>query len=208
MIKKIVIINTGSGNMLSIKRAIHRLGYTPIISSNINEILNAYKLILPGVGAFGNSIDYLQRNDLFETIINLKKKQISTLGICLGMQILLNSSDEFGHNEGLVLIKGKVEKIPNNKYFKIPSIGWFKLEFEDLSFTKNQNIDINSKYYFVHSYHATEISKNDLVAHYKIQDFKIPAIIRNKNIMGFQFHLEKSGEAGIKLLGIFLNLSY
>ena len=204
---KIIIINSGSGNLLSLKRAIEIFDNDVKISENSSEILNAKKIFLPGVGAFQNCIQSLKDKKLIDTIIKLKEKNIPLMGICLGMQILFEESHEFGFAEGLGLLKGKVKKIPlenNNKLLKVPSIGWYKLINKSFNKQLSNILESDDEYYFIHSYYASDVPKEFILASYLFGKIEIPAIVRNENIFGCQFHPEKSAKQGLNIINHFL----
>ena len=207
---KIVIINSGSGNLLSLKRAISIFNKNVIISDNPKEINSASKIFLPGVGAFKNCIEYLKKKKLIDTITRLKERQVPVLGICLGMQLLFDESYEFGISKGFGLIKGKIEKIPimnnNGIKLKVPSIGWYDIErtlTKDDIFTNNL-FKNNNKFYFIHSYYATQVAENNILANYIYGNIQIPAVVKKNNIYGCQFHPEKSAQNGLDVIEKFL----
>lgn len=199
--KKIVIIDYGCGNLLSIKRAIEKVGYTSDVSRDLKELKKASHMILPGVGAFGNAISLLKKYKLIDFIKNHSvKEKKPLLGICLGMQLLLSSSNEFGFSEGLNLIEGNVEKINDHtkKKIKVPHIGWNTVKFLDGK--DYLRLEKNSSFYFIHSFMAKPKQKEVTMAYTNFEGIKIPAIIRKKNILGFQFHPEKSSFSGLELI--------
>ena len=214
--KKIVIIDTGSSNILSLKRAIE------IFHSNVNvtidpqTILSANKIFFPGVGAFKKVMEYIEKKKLNETIERVKEKKIPLFGICLGLQLFFDESEEFGPAKGLSLIKGNVKNLPKNskknEKLKVPNMGWFKLvlkkEFKSKTFYKFIN-SLNEKdfYYFVHSYFVKPNDATSVVATYDFGGHQIPAIVSKDNLIGCQFHPEKSGKKGLELISNFLNLS-
>lgn len=202
--KKIIIINYGCGNILSLKRALREIGYESSLSNSKDEILSADFVILPGVGAFENAIKLLNKYKLIETIKDYADLKKPLLGICLGMQILFSKGFEMGSHSGLNFIEGKVDKITKeqkNKKIKIPHINWSNLFFvnENSKFNFNKNLSGRS-FYFVHSYMAFLKNENDLVAYCKYYDIKVPAIVKSDNVIGFQFHPEKSGKNGLEIL--------
>ena len=202
--KKIIIINYGCGNILSLKRALREIGYESSLSNSKDEILSADFVILPGVGAFENAIKLLNKYKLIETIKDYADLKKPLLGICLGMQILFSKGFEMGSHSGLNFKEGKVDKITqeqNNKKIKIPHINWSNLFFvnENSKFNFNKNLSGRS-FYFVHSYMAFLKNENDLVAYCKYYDIKVPAIVKSDNVIGFQFHPEKSGKNGLEIL--------
>ena len=203
--KKIIIIDYGCGNIVSLQRAIKKIGFESTLSNKQEEISDASHLILPGVGAFGNAMKLLKKFNLDQAIIKHASKNKPLLGICLGMQLLLSKSYEFGEHKGLDLIKGNVEKLTSQtkNQIKIPHIGWSAINFNKLN-ENYKNFD-KKTFYFVHSYIANTADPNDTIAFSKISNIKIPAVINHKNITGFQFHPEKSRETGLKLINLFCN---
>lgn len=210
MSKEVIIIDYGVGNLRSVYQAISHLGYDCKLSNNKKEIENAYKIILPGVGAFGSAMKKLNKLNLIEPIINFKNKGNYLLGICLGMQIMLTKSYEFGSHLGLNIIEGDVRNF--NTLLKsnadIPHIGWRDLQ--DINKSDNKifnNIKNNEKFYFIHSYY-TNIQKQDNIERiYSLyNDSKFVSMFIRQNIYGMQFHPEKSGKSGIKILYNFLLL--
>ena len=211
--KKVVIIDYGHGNLYSINQACIHLGYSPIISSDQKDILSADSLILPGVGAFKVAMDELANKDLIEPIIEFVKKGNNMMGVCLGMQLLFETSEEFGINNGLGLINGDVKKFPstfNEKKIRIPQIGWNKI-FEDRSLNKWKNTPLEEiteedYMYFIHSYYANPCDTKDVLSFSYYQDIKYCTSVQKENIFGFQFHPEKSAEKGLTIYKNFLKL--
>jgi glutamine amidotransferase len=198
--KNIIIIDYNCGNILSIKRALNKMNLNSKLSRDMTEISNATHLILPGVGAFGSAMSLLTKYKLIEPIKKHVKKNKPLLGICLGMQLLLTKSFEFGEFDGLNFIEGTVEKITDQtkKKIKTPHIGWSEIYFE-----KEKKIfeKFDKKiFYFIHSYIAITKNKENTIAYTEFEDLKLPAIIKNKNIYGFQFHPEKSHTTGLELI--------
>lgn len=195
----IVIINYGTGNLKSIKNGLLKAGTEAVISSDINEMGKADALILPGVGAFGNAMEKLQNfKDTIYDHINAGKP---FLGVCLGQQILFTESEESKGVKGLDIIKGRVLRLPEG--LKIPHMGWNNLEIK-----KDCNLleGINDDYmYFVHSYYVKPEDENIIAAttNYGID---VPAAICKDNVFATQFHPEKSGEKGLKILKNFIEL--
>ena len=199
--KKILIIDYGCGNLLSIKRATEKVGYKSDVSRDLKELKKASHIILPGVGAFGNAISLLKKYKLIDLIKNHSvKEKKPLLGICLGMQLLLSSSNEFGFYEGLDLIEGNVEKINDHtkRKIKVPHIGWNTVKFLDEK--DYLRLEKNNSFYFIHSFMAKPKKKEVTMAYTNFEGIKIPAIIRKKNILGFQFHPEKSSFSGLELI--------
>ena len=211
MNKKITIIDYGVGNILSIQNAIRFNGFDPIITSNPELIDRSSHIILPGVGAFPAAMEKLKKLNLIDPIQSFKEKGKFILGICLGMQLLFSKSEEFNNTEGLRLIEGdivKLDKFNNYNNIKLPNIGWRKLDID----SSNNKIELltdikkNSQFYFVHSYALKEISKDVKIIKSSYGNVNFPAIVKENNIFGCQFHPEKSRENGLKLINNFLNL--
>ncbi|PEL07593.1 imidazole glycerol phosphate synthase subunit HisH [Bacillus sp. AFS017336] len=196
-----IIIDYGVGNLDSLKRACEEIGFPVMISNEIEVIKQASSIILPGVGAYEAAMIELERLSLIEIIKSKAKSGTPILGICLGMQLLYEFSEENLGTNGLGLIQGQVKQIPD--IVKVPHMGWNKLNFtKEESFVKYVN---EGEYvYFVHSFYVSS-SNNELLA-YSEYGVKIPAIIKSGNIYGMQFHPEKSAETGLNLLKAFKEL--
>ncbi|MCR4754329.1 MAG: imidazole glycerol phosphate synthase subunit HisH [Lachnospiraceae bacterium] len=211
--KKTVIINYGLSNLLSVDNALKFLGVNAIISQNPEEILAADILILPGVGAFEDGMQGLLRHGLTNILIDKAHSGTPLLGICLGMQMLFDESEEFGIHKGLGLIPGRVVRIPsediNGIKQRIPHVSWDPLyptittvSFDDEVLNK---IKPGDECYFIHSYEARPLSSEYCLAETEYGGRRICAVAQNKNVIGTQFHPEKSGEIGLNILKGFLN---
>mgnify|MGYP001226605647 FL=1 len=202
--KTISILNYGCGNLLSIKRAIEEVGYNSKIISEKEEIEKANFIILPGVGAFENAMNLLKQKNYIEPLKQyvLKEKK-PILGICLGMQLFLTKSFEMGEHDGLDFISGEVislKKLSKNKEIKVPQINWNKIKFVKESKTINiQKNLLNKSFYFIHSYMAKLTDQKNLLGYCNYYDLSIPAVIQSENILGCQFHPEKSGKNGLTI---------
>lgn len=209
MKKKITIVDYGAGNILSLKRALEHLSLDVDVTIDTNKIVNASYLILPGDGAFGYAIKQLKRKKIYQHILSHINKNRPFLGICLGMQLLLTESYEFGKHKGFNVIKGKISKIKSSKYAKIPAIGWSEIIINK-NHNKIRNINFKefnkNNFYFVHSYKAEVQNNKDLIGYYIHGGVKISAIIGKDNMIGTQFHPEKSGEVGLNLIRNFIKL--
>ena len=201
--KKITIIDYGCGNILNLARAIKFIGYEVEITHYKNKIINSSHVVLPGVGAFGNAMKQIEKYNLHSTILEYAKSNKPLLGICLGMQILLTVSYEFGVHKGLGLIEGKVIKISNekNKEIKIPHMGWNEIyPNNNKKEWKNKILkssSIGKSFYFVHSFIC--ITKD-------YSDISIPAVVATGNVFGCQFHPEKSSDNGLAVLKNFCEI--
>lgn len=198
----IAIIDYGMGNLHSVSKAVERLGYEALITSKEEEIMAADGAILPGVGAFGDAMHFLRETGLVDTVRRYAASGKPLLGICLGMQLLFSSSEEHGQHEGLNLLPGKVVRFRGS--FKIPHMGWNRLEFKQAESPLFEGLE-EGHAYFVHSFHALPERESDLLA---VTDYNHPvtAIVGRDNVYGMQFHPEKSGSLGMALLGNFLKL--
>lgn len=207
----VTVVDIGIGNLLSIKRSLENFGANVKFTKNYKELLNADKIILPGVGAFGEAIKRLDDIGFKEFICEPKFKNIPTLGICLGMQLFFQESFEFGKHKGLGLIDGNINLLPkfDKKVYKIPSIGWQQLVIKKDNidpFNILKNTTETDKFYFVHSFCAYPKSAADITAYYYFDKNLIPAVTTKNNIIGLQFHPEKSGKSGLNLIKNFLNI--
>ena len=200
----IAIIDYGVGNLFSLTSSFGAIGEEVVITSDADVIRNADKLILPGVGAFGDARQKLYESGLDKIIVDEVKRGKPLLGVCLGMQMLFDKSYEYGEHEGLGLVGGKVVYIDLPREYKIPHIGWNCLRFEKVS-PILKYINENDFVYFVHSYHAIDCEES-LVA---TTDYGIPitAIVQKDNVYGCQFHPEKSGDVGLKILKAFAEIN-
>ena len=210
--KKITIINYGCGNILNLARSVEFLSYEAEITNDKEKILNARHLILPGVGAFSTAAKQLDKYNLYETISEYSKSKKPLLGICLGMQLLFTSSYEFGNHKGLGLIEGEVTKISGNenKELKVPHMGWNEIyPTNNEKEWKNKilkNTLIGKDFYFVHSYVGVTKNPKSTIAVCNYSNISIPAVVSKENIFGCQFHPEKSGENGLKVLKNFCEI--
>ncbi len=198
----IAIIDYGVGNLFSVCASLKKIGAEAIVTSDRREIENADKIILPGVGAFADAMQKLTQTGLDEVIKAEAKKGKYIMGICLGMQMLFEKSFEYGEHEGLGLLKGSIVPMKGviDESLKIPHIGWNALRFEKPHFLFKY-IKENDCVYFVHSYYATDC--NDSVIATAEYDKYLTATVAKDNVLGCQFHPEKSGEVGLAMLKAF-----
>ncbi|MCH5189822.1 MAG: imidazole glycerol phosphate synthase subunit HisH [Oscillospiraceae bacterium] len=201
----IAIIDYGVGNLFSLKSSFSAIGAKALVTSDKAEIENADKIILPGVGAFGDASNKLFGSGLGEILINEANKGKPIMGICLGMQLLFDKSFEYGEHKGLGLIHGNIKPIADviPKDFKIPHIGWNALELKKDS-PINKYVNNGDFVYFVHSFYAADCDEFTVAT----AEYGAPltATVQNKNVFGCQFHPEKSGETGLKILRAFTEI--
>jgi glutamine amidotransferase len=197
----IAIIDYGMGNLHSVSKAVERLGFEAVVTSDPEVILSANGAVLPGVGAFGDAMDNLRETGLKETVLEYAASGKPLLGICLGMQLLFSESEEHGQHSGLNLLPGKVVRFRGP--YKVPHMGWNRLSFRRAS-PLLEGLE-EGHVYFVHSYHVIPEETNDLLA---TTDYyqAVTAIVGRGNVYGMQFHPEKSSDLGMKLLERFLKL--
>lgn len=201
----IAIIDYDAGNLKSVEKAFLHIGEEAIITRNQDEILSADKVILPGVGAFGDAMHKLHSYHLVDTIKKVVDHGTPLLGICLGLQLLFESSEESVGVKGLSILEGEIVKIPENNELKIPHIGWNSLEVREGA-KLFQGLPQNPYVYFVHSYYLKAKNENEVAA---TTDYStvIHASVEKDNIYACQFHPEKSGDVGLQILRNFAKLA-
>ncbi len=192
----IAVIDYDAGNLKSVSKALEKLGFDCIITSDADKIDSCDVMVLPGVGSFGDCMKSLKEKGLDQCIIRNVQKGKYLLGICLGMQMIFDKSYEDGEWEGLGLIKGEIVHFETD--LKVPHMGWNSL-FENRKDPIGKGIHEGDYVYFVHSYYAVPESEEDVVF-WSEYDVKVPAVVRKGNVIGMQFHPEKSGETGMQLL--------
>lgn len=211
---RVVIVDYGVGNLLSVRRAVEECGAEVITSSKPGVIAQAGHVILPGVGAFSNGMRALESLGLVEVIKALAADGIPLLGICLGMQLLFDESEEHGKTRGLGIIPGRVVPVPavgsDGASVKIPHIGWSALvpaKGATWDGTILQDSAPGEAVYFVHSFMAEPNGSSVRIADYFSSGNRISAVIGDRNTFGCQFHPEKSGEVGLRLIASFLKIA-
>lgn len=200
----IAIIDYDAGNLKSVEKALISLGEKAIITREQEKLLNADKVILPGVGAFKDAMEKLQEYHLVETIKEIISKGIPFLGICLGLQLLFESSEEADGVKGLAVLEGKIIKIPEKKDLKIPHMGWNSLEIKPNSILF-KGFEQKVYTYFVHSYYLQAKHREEVAATTEYSTL-IDAAVEKNNIFACQFHPEKSGETGLRILKNFAEI--
>ena len=200
----IAIIDYDAGNIKSVEKAINFLGEETVISRDRDEILSADKVILPGVGSFGDAMGKLKNYNLINTIYDVVDKKVPFLGICLGLQLLFENSDESKGVSGLGILEGEILRIPDEPGLKIPHIGWNSLKFmNDGRLFKD--IADDEYVYFVHSYYLK--AKNPQIVKAVTEYSTILDVsIEKDNVFACQFHPEKSGDVGLKILKNFIEI--
>lgn len=202
----IAIIDYGVGNLFSLTRSLEYIGEKSVVTRDLNILEAADHIILPGVGAFGDAVEKLAQLELIAPIQQLAASGKPFLGICLGMQLLFETSEEFGSYQGLGLIPGKIVSMTEAFQkqaidLKVPQIGWNQLEILETACPLVRDIQQGDYVYYVHSFYASDCEES-LIA---VSDYgvKVPGIVQKGNVMGTQFHPEKSGDVGLKILKAF-----
>ncbi|RUM62567.1 MAG: imidazole glycerol phosphate synthase subunit HisH [Sulfurimonas sp.] len=200
------IVDYKMGNLASVQNAFSKLGEETVVENDPQKLKEYDKLILPGVGAFGDAMEHLREYNMIDAIKEFAQSKKPILGICLGMQLLFDSSEEFGKHEGLGLIKGDIKAFNESKFsepLKVPHMGWNRM------FTKNHplfdGLDENHYLYFVHTFHITGANEKDIIGETEY-GYKFTSAVAHENIMGIQPHPEKSHENGLKILKNFIKI--
>ena len=200
----IAIIDYDVGNLKSVEKALQYLGEECIVTRDKEKLLKADKIILPGVGAFGDAMEKLHKFELVDVIHKLVKENKPFLGICLGLQLMFESSEEGPGVKGLGLLPGKIVKFPEKEGFKIPHMGWNSIDVKEGS-RLFKGVSNNSYVYFVHSYYLQAENENDVAATTEYITH-VHASVEHDNIFACQFHPEKSGDVGLRILKNFCEL--
>lgn len=199
----IAIVDYGCGNLFSLQSSLRYLGFDPTVTDDPAALRQADRILLPGVGAFGDAVKRLTQTGLSDAVKEQAKQGTPILGICLGMQLLFEKSYEYGEHTGLGLIEGEVcpLKADLNKNLKIPHMGWNALRLRRPDDPLLRYVKDGDYVYFVHSFYAKHCAEA-LVADAEY-DVSVPALVRNQNVHGAQFHPEKSGDVGLGILRAF-----
>jgi glutamine amidotransferase len=211
---EITIIDYGLGNLLSVSRGFEHCGAKVKVTSDPKEITKSSRVVLPGVGAFPNAMALLEKHNLIEALKEYGKSGKPLLAICLGMQLLMDESEEFTLTDGLGLIPGRVVSIPSQdslgKKTKVPHIGWSPLRPSNLEErwlgTLLENNDVGDSVYFVHSFQVLLEDPTHEIAYTKYGEHRISSVVSKDSIFGCQFHPEKSGLVGLKIMYRFCNV--
>mgnify|MGYP002597068966 CR=1 FL=1 len=201
----IAIIDYDAGNLKSVEKALLYLGEECVVTRDRNELLKADKVILPGVGAFGDAMEKLNKFGLVEVIHEIVKENKPFLGICLGLQLMFESSEESVGVEGLGLLRGTIKKIPDCPGLKIPHMGWNSLDITPGA-RLFQGVEQGAYVYFVHSYYL-EAEDEKIVAASTQYSTRIHASVESGNVFACQFHPEKSSSVGLQILKNFIEIN-
>lgn len=199
-----VLIDVGTGNIHSVLNALQSLGYKIKLSSDPHDVLNASRLVLPGVGAFGHFMDGMRELNLEDAILESIRKEAPMLGICVGMQALLNVGREMGNYQGLGLVDGEVIRFPQDPLLKVPHNGWNQLHFEK-ECPLFSGLSEGSYVYFTHSYYCSVTNQSDWAASTDY-GFRFASSVQKGLVFGVQFHPEKSQKNGLKILSNFFKV--
>jgi imidazole glycerol-phosphate synthase subunit HisH len=202
---KIAVIDYDMGNLHSVCKGLENAGSTPLISDVAKELLQADAVVLPGVGSFDPAMQHLKQRDLISPIKEIIASGKPFLGICLGLQILFDSSEE-GTEKGLGIIPGQVKRFIKEPNITIPHMGWNALEFTQPNLPLWQNLPEFSQVYFVHSYYVDPLNNNVKAATVTHGSQTVTAAIAQNNLMAVQFHPEKSSDNGLQILSNFVKL--
>jgi glutamine amidotransferase len=209
MKSEIGIIDYGMSNILSIVRAVEKIGARPILLNDGKRVSEFEKIILPGVGAFPLGIKELKTRGIFDQLIKIPERNQYILGVCLGMQMLLSSGEEIEETAGLNLIEGRVKRLPIDRGFKVPNVNWHRIENSKAATSILPQVDSDNLglyMYFVHSYYVEPSSESVMMCTTTLGDFTFCSGVAYKRVFGVQFHPEKSGEKGLELLSNFVNI--
>ena len=202
MTPKIVIVDYGMGNLRNVQKGFEKIGFEARLTRNKSEVGRASAIVLPGVGAFKDCMENLEKYGLVEILLRSIEKGVPYLGICLGLQVLFSQSEEFGFHRGLDLIKGKVVRFVPDPEHKVPHMGWNTIEKEKDG-AMLQGIESGDFFYFVHSYYVIP-DKTEWIASFTTYGKPFVSSIWKENLFATQFHPEKSQQKGLRILENFV----
>ena len=193
--KGVNYIYYNAGNHMSLINSLNEINFKAHIIKNPKDIVQNLPIIIPGVGNFGYCIHQFKKTGFYDYFKNNRNIKVNVIGICVGMQIMFEKSEEASNNTGLGIFDGEIVNLKKAGIKKTPSVGWFK------TYQKNQ---LYGKYYYIHSFGNIDINEDRF--YYKSNNLKITSLIKKKNYIGFQFHPEKSGEEGLNILNEYLQI--
>ncbi|MDR1480241.1 MAG: imidazole glycerol phosphate synthase subunit HisH [Planctomycetaceae bacterium] len=202
----LAIVDFKAGNLTSVKLALATIGVEGVITSDADVVRKADRVIFPGVGVAGATMLNLKKLRLDEAILDIVKRGVPLLGICVGMQVLLDYSEESNNTQTLGIIAGQTVRFkPDNRYTKIPQIGWNSVDWKNINQNNTDkkyfnNIASGSDFYFVHSYYPVPKNPDNILATTEYANVNFASVIRHENVIATQFHPEKSGAVGLKFL--------
>jgi imidazole glycerol-phosphate synthase subunit HisH len=200
MASRIGVVDYGAGNLFSVNRGIQAAGCTATFISDPAQVPSADVLLLPGVGAFGSGMEKLRATGMAEAIVGFARTGKPLLGICLGMQMLMSSSNEFGEHRGLDLIPGDVLPLPDIPGWPVPNIGWCSVNLtRPGARTPFERVETGADFYFVHSFHCVPRDVRDVLGTIDYSGTRVTAIVERDNVYGCQFHPEISAQAGLTI---------
>lgn len=200
----LTMVDYNIGNLRSVQKALEFVGAKVHLTSDVEEIAKAEKLVLPGVGAFGAGMAALREREFPDVICETARRGVPLLGVCVGMQFLFEESEEMGQHDGLGLIPGKVVRFSHTNGLKVPHMGWNQIHHDE-SHPLLKNVPSGAYTYFVHSYHCQVEDSSTTIAHTDY-GLNFSAIVGYDNIFGLQFHPEKSHKIGLQILANYVNL--
>jgi imidazole glycerol-phosphate synthase subunit HisH len=203
--KDVILIDAGTGNLRSVQKALENIGANVLRTDDPQKILSGKRVVLPGVGAFGDFMSGLRERGLEDSVKEIMQKKIPLLGICVGMQALFETGEEMGIHKGLGLLAGKVISFPKMPELKIPHTGWNQIEVKSEAPLFNQ-VNNEAYVYFNHSYYCQPQNSSNVIANVQ-HGIKCACAVQHENISGVQFHPEKSQRVGLQILKNFLEAS-